>query len=84
MPPCHRKLMKGCCDDEMVVHESQGFKADLLDVAFAPALLLPGVQPAVFMSDIIPAQPERQERFLVYDVPLRSSDRVVIHQVFLI
>lgn len=84
MPPCHRKMMEGCCDDEMVVHESQGFKTDLLDVAFTPALLLPCVQPSVFISDIIPAQSGPQERFLVYDVPLRSCDRVVIHQVFLI
>ena len=84
MPPCHRQLMTGCCHDELLVHESQGFKADLLDVAFAPALLLPCVQPALLIADIIPAQPEPQQSFLVYHVPLRSCDRVVIHQVFLI
>jgi hypothetical protein len=84
MPPCHRKMMEGCCADETLVHESQGFKADLYAVALAPTLLFPCIQLPVFVADIIPTQPEPQEKFLCYNIPLRSCDRVVAHQVFLI
>jgi hypothetical protein len=25
LPPCHAKTMEGCCDDEVIIHESAGF-----------------------------------------------------------
>ena len=25
VPPCHAQAMEGCCDDEILVHESEGF-----------------------------------------------------------
>jgi hypothetical protein len=31
LPPCHAKSMEGCCDDEVIIHESAGFMMSALD-----------------------------------------------------
>jgi hypothetical protein len=85
MPPCHRQMMKDCCDDETVIHEGQGFKGDLaaLELA-APSLTDVIHNTTLVIAEIIPDGPDFLSRFLYYDTPLRWSDRTIFLQVFLI
>lgn len=32
LPPCHAKAMEGCCDDEVIIHESAGFMMSNSDI----------------------------------------------------
>jgi len=84
LPPCHQKMMKGCCEDEMIVHTGQGFHHENMQVHVAPAFLSDITLPPVLITELIPSLDHTPFKFFNYDTPLRSSDRTVIHQVFLI
>src|SRR4051812_47483450 len=84
MPPCHRAMMKGCCEDEVIAHDAQDLKSEAqlhvnplhfsLDVISTPALV----------AEIVPSCSLSRTKFFNYDTPLRSSDRTLSHCVFLI
>jgi hypothetical protein len=84
MPPCHRHLQKPCCEDETVVHEGQGFKHTLSQYHIGHAPSVDIEFPLVLISEIIPTAPIARTLFHFYDPPLRSTDRIVSLQVFLI
>lgn len=84
MPPCHQKLMKGCCEDEVIAHEGQDLKYESkLDVT--PSFIaLAIIHTPALMAEIIPSSATAQDTYLPYDTPLRSTDRTVTHRTFLI
>lgn len=84
LPPCHKHLSAPCCEDEAILHEGEGFKASVSDIAIAisPALALK--LPHVILSEIITSVPFLQPDYYNYDPPLRSDDITVSHRVFLI
>jgi hypothetical protein len=54
LPPCHRKVMESCCENDQVVHESQELKAELTNIL--PALSSADiVHQSVVLAEIIPA-----------------------------
>jgi hypothetical protein len=86
MPPCHRKLMQDCCDDEKVEHDALGFDDTVSAVRIISLsdgfMTLPG---DVIVALIIPEGFRGGNRIVdYYDVPIRSFDRNVVHHVFLI
>jgi hypothetical protein len=84
MPPCHRVLMKACCEDETIQHEAQDFKLypQKHDLKSQPFITLE--QPAQIISEIIPSSDILDLKFIQYDPPLRVTDVTVDLQVFLI
>jgi hypothetical protein len=84
MPPCHRQLMKGCCEDEIIAHDAQDLKSE---ANLNLPSLLPTFELAPIVSvlaEIIPSAEQSRITYLKYDTPLRSTDRTITQQVFLI
>jgi hypothetical protein len=55
LPPCHRKVMEGCCNDEQVVHESQDLKVQSPSVSLSDLASVEVIHHTVVLSEIIPA-----------------------------
>jgi hypothetical protein len=84
MPPCHQKIMKGCCENEVIAHDAQDIKSEA-KVSLVPlALSFDSISTPVVLSEIIPSAELSSIKFFNYDSPLRSGDLVVTHRVFLI
>jgi hypothetical protein len=84
-PPCHRHVKAPCCDDKTVVHKGDDLKASSLSLQYNASFAVAGDGQAFFLqAEIIPQAPTSRTQFYNYDPPLRSCDRVIQHQVFLI
>lgn len=84
MPPCHRKMMQGCCEDEMVTYTGQGFSHDF-SPAFTSALSFVMISPpAVLLAEVIPFGSITTSFDRDYDPPLPAVDRTVVLHTFLI
>ena len=82
LPPCHRQTAP-CCDDETVILQGDDFKASPAHrVVVASPINIE--QPLVQISEVIPAAFLSHIKYRNYDPPLRSSDLLVAHQVFII
>jgi hypothetical protein len=84
LPPCHRALMKGCCENETISHEGQGFKNSFVKISIDPSPSIDIEQPQVLLSEVIPSSPFSKTQYQNYDPPLRLTDRTIDLQVFLI
>ena len=84
LPPCHRAMMKGCCEDEKVSYEGQGFHNDLAKVHVADNSFITVALPPVLISEVIPSVESTPGKFYNYDPPLRSADLVVVNRILLI
>jgi hypothetical protein len=83
IPPCHRLDTPPCCQDVTIVHEHQDFKGEITHLEFSASPLTDVLTPAVVLAEVIPSAGERTYA-RPYDPPLRSYDRIVSLQVFLI
>jgi hypothetical protein len=83
VPPCHRLDTPPCCQDVTVIHEHQDFKGEITPFEFSASPLADVLTPAVVLAEVIPAAAARTYAY-AYDPPLRSTDRTVSLQVFLI
>jgi hypothetical protein len=79
-PPCHKKLMASCCSDETVSYTAQGF--DINHFSFTANDLGVFVEPAILIDEVISFHHITSNVFAFYDPVLRSSDHVIINQVF--
>lgn len=84
MPPCHRHESKPCCEDQTIIHESQDIKSDIFKLRLSAIPVFDIAQSFIVNSEIIPSEPSARVKYFHYDSPLRSSDLIVEHQVFLI
>jgi len=84
LPPCHRQMMKGCCEDEAITHEGQGFKDSYTTITIAASPSVDVIQPPILLSEIVPSVLASKTHYCNYDPPLRSSDRIIDLQDFLI
>ena len=83
MPPCHREMMKGCCEDETITHDAQDLKMESkLTINPVPAFIF--IAEPVLLAEIIPSASYTETGYINYDTPLRSDDLLVAHHVFLI
>jgi len=83
MPPCHQKMMKGCCEDGQISHEGQELKYESKLTLTPSFVALAIVHTPALVAEIIPAVQARNN-YRSYDTPLRSSDRTVEHRTLLI
>ena len=84
LPPCHKHLAAPCCEDETILHQREGFKASVSDIAISISPTLELELPQVILSEVIPSVPFSQPDYYNYDPPLRSYDLTISHRVFLI
>jgi hypothetical protein len=83
LPPCHRKLMKGCCEDETIYHQAQDFQVTASALELQPVPVFDIVQPLVLIAEIIPVT-NVFSAYADYDPPLRVRDITTDLQVFII
>lgn len=55
LPPCHRKAMEGCCNDEQVIHDSQELKSSSASIMIPVLSATDITHNTVVLSEIIPA-----------------------------
>lgn len=84
LPACHKHMKPACCEDELVFHEAEAFKASLEKIQIVVPAPLDLEQPPVLIAEIIPSTPLSPVQYYNYDPPLRSYDLTVDLQVFLI
>jgi hypothetical protein len=84
LPPCHRHIKVACCEDKTVVHKGDDFKASLVGFKLSAPATIDIEQALILISEIIPSAPVSRVQYYDYDPPLRSCDRTIEHQVFLI
>lgn len=84
MPPCHRALMEGCCHDQQITHEAQELKKEVttnvLPIQSASDLVHTPVVLSALVPPVVPSFSPR----LFYSPPERTTDIIVLHEVFLI
>ncbi len=83
LPPCHRHETLPCCQDETIVHDSDEFQANPVQIDLATSAAF-DVQPAVILAEVISASTVTSPKYYNYDPPLRSCDLTVALQSFLI
>lgn len=84
MPPCHKQESTPCCEDQAIIHEGQDIKSDVFKLHLSAIPALDIEQSFILISEVIPSAPFSRIKYYNYDSPLRSTDRTVAHQVFLI
>lgn len=85
LPPCHRKAMEGCCDDEQITHQSQDLKANATVVSLTDISSSPIIHHTVVLSEIIPTVELNPVSYFSDHPPaLTGNDILVSIQSFLI
>lgn len=84
LPPCHRHLKAACCEDEAIIHDADDFKGSKVLLNLEAPLTIDVEQPLTLIAEVIPVAPIAQTKYYNYDPPLRSTDIIIEHQVFLI
>lgn len=82
LPPCHRQTPDPCCEDEAFFHEADDLKVSSASVAVSPIVAADIEQTVAFIAEIIPSA--LTTPYSHYIPPLRSTDIIVEHRVFLI
>ena len=84
MPPCHRAMMKGCCEDDVITHDAQDLKVESkLLLSFTPSFI--AITSPVVIAELIPSSSlQAGTPHFDYDTPPRSGDLTVALHVFLI
>lgn len=85
LPPCHRKAMEECCDDEQITHQSQDLKANATVVSLTDISSSPIIHHTVVLSEIIPTVELNPVSYFSDHPPaLTGNDILVSIQSFLI
>lgn len=82
LPPCHRNLIKGCCENEQITHDAQDLKKEVVEVQ-VPTTFGDLVANTPLAVEVIPAV-VRPKTFIASDPPLPVTNRQVLFSVFLI
>jgi hypothetical protein len=83
LPPCHRKAMEGCCENDQVIHEGLDFKTT---DAFAPTPLTATtiLHTSLVLAEIIPASIAPMPFRSDHPPALTGYDIIITNQTFLI
>lgn len=85
LPPCHRKAMEGCCDDEQLIHESQDMKGEVLSVALPLLSSTDILHNTLVLAEIVPAADVNPSiNFSDHPPALTGHDIIISIQSFLI
>ena len=84
MPPCHRDLMNGCCDNQQISHDAQDLKKEAVSIQFSPSIDTGVILHPVALSEIVPQTANQENLLLAYKPPLPTKDRHAVLSVFLI
>ncbi|MBL7852428.1 MAG: hypothetical protein JNN04_16100 [Cyclobacteriaceae bacterium] len=82
LPACHRIETVSCCQDVTVIHEDEDFSVDWNPVEWSVLGSDAVNHTSLILSEVIPSSVSLYPQY--YSPPLRSFDRTVTLQVFLI
>ena len=85
LPPCHKKMMEGCCENDVVVHDTQEIKADVLTILL-PALSATDIlHNTVLVAEVVPTIENNPSIYFTDHPPeLLGRDVVISTHSFLI
>lgn len=84
-PPCHRKAMEGCCENDLVIHESQELKTEAAGIVLPTLFSSDVMHQAVVLAEIIPAAEINPPLYFSDHPPaLGGHDIIISIQSFLI
>lgn len=85
LPRCYRhEVSSTCCQDKTLIHDSDNFRADAVQVDGSPSAIEYFIPGHVILDEIVSSISITSPHYYDYDPPLRSCDLTVEHQVFLI
>jgi hypothetical protein len=85
LPPCHRKAMEGCCNDEQVIHESQELKAEVANIILPALSSTDIVHHTIVLAEVIPTVKTNPAHYFSDHPPaLTGHDIIISLQSFLI
>lgn len=84
LPPCHRAMMKNCCDDQHIEHAAQDLKKDVASHAGPTPLSTDVIHTPVVLAELIPSLSISSTHATVYHPPLLAANITLLHEVFLI
>lgn len=84
LPPCHRAMMKDCCDDQQIEHPAQDLKKDVPPVTLPVASSVDIIHTPVVLAELIPSSTNTFSSLTPYRPPVRTINITVLHEVFLI
>lgn len=84
MPPCHRDLMNGCCENQQISHDAQDLKKETASIQISPSPQLDVVLHPLVLAEIVPQSLHQENLRLPYKPPLPTIDRHAVLSVFLI
>lgn len=85
LPPCHRKLMDGCCENDVVSHDAQDIKGDISFTTIPAISSTDIIHNTVLIAEVVPAF-DGEPTFYTSDSPpgVLRNDIVISTHSFLI
>ena len=79
LPPCHKKPMKGCCENDQVVHEGLDFKVTET-ATLNSSLIVSSIiyHNTVVLAQIVPTVTVKPNHFLYEHPPTRMGQDLII------
>lgn len=85
LPPCHRKAMEGCCDDEQLIHESQDINGATVKILLPVLSSTDVIHNTLVVAEIIPTAYVFPTSYFTDHPPALSGHDIIISiQSFLI
>lgn len=85
LPPCHRKAMEDCCNDEQFIHESQDINGLTVNILLPVLSSTDVIHNTLVVAEIIPAASVAPTSYFTYHPPsLSGHDIIITKQSFLI
>lgn len=78
LPPCHRQQMKGCCENDLVVHDAQEIKGEIAKVTLPLVSSTDIIHNTVLIADIIPIVELNSSTYFIDHPPGRVDRDIVI------
>lgn len=85
LPPCHRKAMEGCCNDEQVIHESQDINGVTVNILLPVLSSTDVIHNTLVVAEIIPTASVSPTSYFTDHPPAHTGHDIIISiQSFLI
>ncbi|QOI96109.1 MAG: hypothetical protein HRU69_00850 [Flammeovirgaceae bacterium] len=85
LPPCHRKAMEGCCNDEQFIHESQDINGATVNILLPVLSSTDVIHHTQVVAEIIPTASVSPTSYFTDHPPAPTGhDIIITNQSFLI
>lgn len=78
LPPCHRKLMDGCCENDVLTHDVQDINGDVSLITFPALSSTDIVHNTILLAEIVPAFESKATTYSTDPPPGVTGNDIVI------